>query len=93
MVSELYPQRATIEEQGGTAVLANVPVAIAALGELHEGHGRYADFDAEAPVEFFAALSETPRKLHIGDQVLTISTAERIVAPALYVRMRLRGRA
>ena len=92
LVAELYPQRATLEEQGGTELLANVPVAIAPAGELHEGHGRYADFEAEAPIEFFTALSETPRRLHIGDQLLTIATAERVLEPP-FVRMRLRGRA
>lgn len=89
-LGELYPQSAILQNQGGTLVLEEVPVALFEDAVSRSDQGMYFTYAAEAPIEFADELLVKNRQLVISNIQF------RIVDPFVFfetprIRMNLRG--
>lgn len=79
-VQVLYPFHGALQEQGGQAVLPDVPLATWSPDEARTDRGQYLLYQAESPAEFAAALTVKNR------QIVLNGTPFRIVDPVLIIQ-------
>lgn len=89
-VTTLYPWEVQLQENGGAVVIASLKVAMWGTSEIVTSQGGYEDLEAEASVEYHAALK--PNRLIILGGVRHHITRAFVSPDAPRVRMILRRR-
>ena len=87
-VDDLYPYRASLQGQGGSVIVASLPIALWNPRKHHEPRGDYEDYSAECPPEYLSNFGRNRTLVLAGEKFRVVSYSLAVNGPRLQLIVR-----